>query len=136
MSQPLRNRSQSYLNGLPPNPRPRMNSAKMHSYQVSTSLEDLELLPATTYQPPSPRGRLVTQHYVRPSLRLDHHAMPSPEEIIAATTRGSRSSSTSSTSSTDTVSSTRSEKRHGRYFMPQAVGGWMDLLPESREMEE
>ncbi|MCJ1380618.1 hypothetical protein MMC17_003726 [Xylographa soralifera] len=129
-------RSQSYSTEVPAMPkRPRMNLNKMHSYQVSTSPEYLELLPATTYQPPSPRGRLIAHHYVRPSLRLDHIAMPSPEEIIAAaTTRGRRSSSTSSTSSTDTVSSTRSEKRQGRIFMPSA-GGLLDLL-ESREFEE
>ncbi|MCJ1434498.1 hypothetical protein MMC27_003867 [Xylographa pallens] len=130
-------RSQSYSTEVPVMPkRPRMNLNKMHSYQVSTSPEYLELLPATTYQPPSPRGRLIAHHYVRPSLRLDHIAMPSPEEIIAAvaTTRGRRSSSTSSTSSTDTVSSTRSEKRQGRIFMPSA-GGLLDLL-ESREFEE
>ncbi|MCJ1391853.1 hypothetical protein MMC18_004720 [Xylographa bjoerkii] len=128
-------RSQSYSTEVPANPRrPRMNLNKMHSYQVSTSPDCLELLPATTYQPPSPRGRLIAHHYVRPSLRLDHIAMPSPEEIIAATTRGRRSSSTSSTSSTDTVSSTKSEKRQGRIFMPSA-GGLLDLL-ESREFEE
>jgi hypothetical protein len=132
----MMNRSQSYTNGLPSNPRPRMTLSKMQSYSGSNSPEYLELLPATTYQPPSPRGRLIAHHYVRPSLRLDHHAMPSPEEIIAATTRPSRSSSTSSTSSADSNSSTRSEKRQGRYFMPSAVGGLLDLLLESREMEE
>ena len=113
----------------------RLGLNKMHSYQVSTSPDILEFLPATTYQPPSPRGRLVTQNYVRPSLRLDHHMMPSPEEIMAATTRGRRSSSTSSTSSIDTVSSTRSEKRQGRYFMPSS-NGIMDLLLEHRDMED
>ncbi|MCJ1479613.1 hypothetical protein MMC13_008299 [Lambiella insularis] len=128
-------RSQSYSTELPSNPRPtRMTLHKTQSYQVSNSPDCLELLPATTYQPPSPRGRLIAHHYVRPSLRLDHHAMPSPEEIIAATTQGRRSSSTSSTSSIDTVSSTRSEKRQGRLFMPSA-GGLLDLL-ESREFEE
>ncbi|MCJ1410823.1 hypothetical protein MMC19_004909 [Ptychographa xylographoides] len=125
-------RSQSCTTTLPTLSRPRMSLAsKMHSYHAPPA--SLEFLPATTYEPPSPRGRLLAQqHYVRPSLRLDHHAMPSPEEIIAATTRGRRSSSTSST---DSVSSTRSEKRQGRFFMPAAAGGLMDLL-EFRESEE
>ncbi|MCJ1236987.1 hypothetical protein MMC14_004971 [Varicellaria rhodocarpa] len=105
---------------------------KMHSYQVSssTSPDYLELLPATTYQPPSPRGRLIAHQYVRPSARLENNAMPTPEEIIAAT-RTRRSSSTSSTSSTDTNSSTassiKSERRRGCLFL--------DLLPEHREVE-
>lgn len=135
MSQPIMMRSQSFSTELPAIERPiRMSLHKTQSYLVQTSPECLEMLPATTYQPPSPRGRLIAHHYVRPSLRLYHHAMPSPEEIISATTRGRRSSSTSSTSSIDTVASTRSEKRQGRLFMPSA-GGLLDLL-ESREFEE
>ena len=108
------------------------------SYSVTSSRpEVLELLPATTYTPPSPRGRLMSQAYVRPSLRLDPHMMPSPEEILAAThaTRSRRSGSASSSSSMETVSSTRSDKRQGRLFMPTS-GGLLDLLMENREMEE
>ncbi len=138
------NRSQSYSNEiLPSQARPsRINLGKLHSHSFSTtgsSPEVLEFLPATTYTPPSPRGRLVSYHYVRPSLRLDHHMMPSPEEIMAAVTRGHRSSSTSSTSSASSTTSTssnvsisststsRSEKRQGRIFMPTSKG-LLDLL--------
>lgn len=113
----------------------RRGITKASSYTVSTSPDLLELLPATTYVPPSPRGRLVKNNYVRPSLRLDHHMMPSPEEIMAAATRGRRSSSTSSTSSNETTSSSRSEKRLGRLFMP-TPGGILDLLIENRDMED
>ncbi|KAI4146365.1 MAG: hypothetical protein LQ340_005958, partial [Diploschistes diacapsis] len=102
----------------------RLGLKSSKSYTVSTSPDILQLLPATTYVPPSPRGRLVQHSYVRPSLRLDHHMMPSPEEIIAAATatRGRRSSSTSSTSSIESNSSSRSEKRQGRVFMPTSGG--------------
>ena len=113
----------------------RRGITKASSYTVSTSPDLLELLPATTYVPPSPRGRLVQHNYVRPSLRLDHHMMPSPEEIMAAATRGRRSGSTSSTSSNETTCSTRSEKRQGRLFMPTS-GGILDLLMEDRDMED
>ena len=116
----------------------RTGLSHSQSYSHASSRPDtLEFLPATTYTPPSPRGRLLSQTYVRPSLRLDHHMMPSPDEIMAATTvtRGKRSGSTSSTSSTDTTSSTRSEKRQGRFFMPTS-GGLLDLLMENPQMEE
>ena len=111
---------------------------KSSTYSHASSRPDtLQYLPATTYTPPSPRGRFVSQAYVRPSLRLDHHMMPSPDEIMAAAsaTRGRRSGSTSSTSSTDTVNSTRSEKRQGRLFMPTS-GGLLDLLMENPQLEE
>ena len=137
------NRSISYTASSPessPDSRPRrMGLKSFKSYNVSTSPDTLQFLPATTYTPPSPRGRLVQQSaYVRPSLRLDHHMMPSPEEIMAAAamTRGRRSSSTSSTSSTDSTSSTRSEKRQGRLFMPSSGGSVLDLLTENRDMED
>ena len=116
----------------------RAGLSKSSSYSHGSSQPDtLQYLPATTYTPPSPRGRLLAQTYVRPSLRLDHHMMPSPDEIMAATstTRGRRSGSTSSTSSTDTAGSTRSEKRQGRLFMPTS-GGLLDLLMENPQMEE
>jgi hypothetical protein len=122
-----------------PDSRPtRMGLRSFNSYNVSTSPDTMELLPATTYVPPSPRGRLVQTQYVRPSIRLDHHMMPSPEEIMAAAalTRNRRSSSTSSTSSTDSISSTRSEKRQGRLFMPSLNGNILDLLSENRDMED
>jgi hypothetical protein len=137
-------RSQSYTTSPPPNSiatsastRPARLHTKSQSYQAAPS-DPFELLPATTYSPPSPRGRLLSQTYVRPSLRLDHHMMPSPEEIISATTRGRRSSSTSSTASTDSTASTRSEKRQGRLFnMASNQGlGLLDLLSEMEEMED
>ena len=118
------------------NVRAGLSKSSSYSGHHAIRPEVLEYLPATTYQPPSPRGRLLQQSYVRPSLRLDHHKMPSPEEIMAATTtRGRRSGSTSSNSSIDTVSSTRSEKRQGRLFMPTS-GGILDLLMENQEMED
>lgn len=122
-----------------PEPRPRRTALKsFNSYNLGTSPESLELLPATTYVPPSPRGRLVQDQWVRPSLRLDHHMMPSPEEIIAAAqaTRARRSSSTSSSASIDSMCSSRSEKRQGRLFMPTSGGSFLDLLSENRDMEE
>jgi len=130
-------RSQSYTTSPSTivNKPSRLAMTTSRSYQSSP--EFLELLPTTTYQPPSPRGRLLTQTYVRPSLRLDHHMMPSPEEIMAATTRSRRSSSTSSTSSIDSVCSTRSEKRQGRVFNMTSGNGLflLDLLSEMEEME-
>ncbi|MCJ1355326.1 MAG: hypothetical protein MMC33_005317 [Icmadophila ericetorum] len=61
-------------NPLPTLRRPRLSERqKLHSYQVSsssnTSPNYLEILPATTYIPPSPRGRLVAQkqQYLRSS---------------------------------------------------------------------
>ena len=156
-------RSQSYTgddrSSLPTLRRPRVSDRqKLHSYQVSsssnTSPDYLEILPATTYIPPSPRGRLVShqQHCYRASPRQGRNddgddrehcgrgadfresvVMPTPEEIIAAT-RSRRSSSTSSTSSNETcssavssASSTKSERRRGCLFL--------DLLPENREAE-
>lgn len=116
----------------------RMTLKSWNSYNLVTSPDTMELLPATTYVPPSPRGRLVQEQYVRPSLRLDHLMMPSPEEIIAAAkqTRARRSSSTSSSASIDSVCSSRSEKRQGRFFMPSAGGSFLDLLAENQIMEE
>ena len=122
-----------------PETRPvRMALKSFNSYAMGTSPKSLELLPATTYVPPSPRGRLVQDQWVRPSLRLDHHMMPSPEEIIAAAqaTRARRSSSTSSSASIDSMCSSRSEKRQGRLFMPSSGGSLLDLLSENRVMEE
>lgn len=135
--------AQSYTHSSPPsifsavNKPARLPLTKSRSYQTDIPFEDsLELLPATTYEPPSPRGRLVTQQYIRPSLRLDHHMMPSTDEIMAAT-RGHRSSSTSSNGSTDTNCSNRSEKRQGRFFSGLPVGlDILDLLSETVEMEQ
>ena len=134
------NRSISYsLPAVSPETRQtRMVLKSFNSYNLETSMENMELLPATTYVPPSPRGRLIQDQWVRPSLRLDHHMMPSPEEIIAAaqSTRARRSSSTSSSASIDSVCSSRSEKRQGRLFLPSSGGSYLDLLSENRDMEE
>lgn len=134
------NRSVSYSSPemSPETRQTRMMLKSFNSYNLVTSMESMELLPATTYVPPSPRGRLIQDQWVRPSLRLDHHMMPSPEEIIAAaqSTRARRSSSTSSSASIDSICSSRSEKRQGRLFLPSSGGSYLDLLSENRDMEE
>ena len=135
------NKSVSYCKtteSLPESRPVRMALKSFNSYATGTAPDSLELLPATTYVPPSPRGRLVQDQWVRPSLRLDHHMMPSPEEVIATAqaTRSRRSSSTSSSASMDSTCSSRSEKRQGRLFMPSAGGTFLDLLSENRDIEE
>ncbi|MCJ1483339.1 hypothetical protein MMC06_003506 [Schaereria dolodes] len=85
----------------------------MPSIQGSQSSNYLELLPATTYTPPSPRGRFVAHPY--------GNAMPTQEEIIAAT-RGRRSSSISTVSSV--TSSTDGDKRR-----------YLELVPEHSDTE-
>ena len=125
------NQTNSSTSDLPSQIRPQLSQlTKKYSYQAPIEAECLEFLPATTYQPPSPRGRLIAHQYVRPSLRLDHHAIPSPEEVMAAT-RSRRSGSTSSTSSNETISSAssiKSGRRRGCFFD-------LDKLPEAREFD-
>ena len=84
---------------------PSLNGASPPNY--------LELLPATTYQPPSPRGRLIAHPYAG--------SMPTQEEIMA-TTRGRRSSSISTVSSV--ASSAEGDKRR-----------FLDLVPEHHDAE-
>ncbi|MCJ1337515.1 hypothetical protein MMC09_002797 [Bachmanniomyces sp. S44760] len=99
--------------------RSRRKASVVGSSKESDCAGFLELLPATTYQPPSPRGRLVNHCYVGSQYV---GILPTRDEIMTAnSTRSRRSSSTSSTNTiTSTASSADMDKRR-----------FLDLVPEN-----